>query len=294
MSTMVAPPRGVSPYGGREGYIALLCADAEHMGRVPSSEEWTADPERPSATAVRNNFGSWNALVRAAGFTPRPSPAEHRWNPLVVLQLYRADAARLNEPPSRSTWNATPHRPAHSVVVRHFGSWNAFVRAAGFEPRPSPEEREPDWPMVLLVRLYREDYERLGRVPTLAEWVASRERPSNSVIHRRGGMAAIAHLAGIAPRRAGWTRTSVPNARIAAAYIESGRTASSVARDLDWWRRSHRRGRTVTVPDGSRVRRVLGLAPRAGRGPKTQRSIRYELAISIVDALGVDPVDVGL
>ena len=87
------------------------------------------------------------------------------------------------------------------------------------------------------------------------------------------------------------------------AFLRSGRTASEVARALDWTRRSysrnaagHRRGPYV-VPDGCRVKRALGLKlENQGHGYPTKYRERcsYEMAVRLAHAIGVDPWEVDL
>jgi hypothetical protein len=52
--------------------VAISHWQAEH-GRPPLLEEWRrGDGSHPSTTTVQRRFGSWNAAIEAAGFTPRP------------------------------------------------------------------------------------------------------------------------------------------------------------------------------------------------------------------------------
>jgi hypothetical protein len=51
------------------------------------------------------------------------------------------------------------------------------------------------------------------------------------------------------------------------------------------------------IADGSRVKRTLGLRVyRGGRGsmPRLRQFCSYEMALKLAEAIGVDPVDVGL
>lgn len=85
-------------------------------------------------------------------------------------------------------------------------------------------------------------------------------------------------------------RFEIPVAPLREAFERSGLTAAEVARVLDW---RDPRGRI----DGRRVKRALGIVPVAmgrGYGPKCVRSTSYERALKLADAIGVDPVDVGL
>ncbi len=53
-------------------------------------------------------------------------------------KLIAALRSSPDAPPRVRDWDkATSDHPTFGAVVREFGSWNAGVRAAGFEPRPS-------------------------------------------------------------------------------------------------------------------------------------------------------------
>lgn len=73
------------------------------------------------------------------------------------------------------------------------------------------------------------------------------------------------------------------------AFLRSGRTAGSIAIELEWFRRGH--------PDSNRVTRSLGISPyhqSRGRRPRCVERTSYERAVMLAQAIGVDPVEVGL
>lgn len=80
------------------------------------------------------------------------------------------------------------------------------------------------------------------------------------------------------------------------AFLASGMTKGDVCRRLGWTKARAGHG----PADTSRLGRALGmqlLAPgraRPGRARYMNRTISYELAARIAEAIGVDPVDVGL
>lgn len=78
----------------------------------------------------------------------------------------------------------------------------------------------------------------------------------------------------------------VPNDKVRAAFIASGKSASEVARHLGWYS-----GRSV---DSSRVLRTLGLrADTNGQGRRSARSlIDAEVAALMAEAIGVMPWEV--
>lgn len=78
------------------------------------------------------------------------------------------------------------------------------------------------------------------------------------------------------------------------AFLASGRSAVEVAGALGW---IHQGATTVKGRDGRRVLRALGIRPYSrghGRGMVYQQTCSYKRAILLAEAIGVDPVDVGL
>lgn len=105
---------------------------------APTAEAWRrSSPKNPASTTVRALFGTWNEMIRQAGFKPRPAhapPPETVWSRDQVTQLiylFRFTHGRL---PSWRDWKtADPYRPTSNQVTRLFGSWNAAMVAAGYE-----------------------------------------------------------------------------------------------------------------------------------------------------------------
>jgi hypothetical protein len=81
------------------------------------------------------------------------------------------------------------------------------------------------------------------------------------------------------------------------AFLGSGLSASEVARRLGWQRKHLHRGKYRQMPDASRVTRMLGIrvyAPGRGYPSRARCGMSYENAAKLADAIGVDPIDVGL
>lgn len=92
-------------------------------------------------------------------------------------------------------------------------------------------------------------------------------------------------------------RDRVTVAPLAEAFQRSGLTLGYVCRHLGWTR-PYPDYPNGGKPDTTRLARALGLAPMWN--PRTRRfdilaqGVNYDLAVRIADAIGVDPVDVGL
>lgn len=87
-----------------------------------------------------------------------------------------------------------------------------------------------------------------------------------------------------------------PVAPIREAFEAGGGSAVALAHTLGWY--GTRTGRTPSEranakADSSRVRRALGIIPDRKGGPCRQQ-ITLSTAYRLVDAMGLDPVDVGL
>jgi hypothetical protein len=121
-------------------------------------------------------------------------------------------------------------------------------------------------------------YRKLGRERKLREWKPPR----------------VPHKAAVyVPRKredsGGW----VPNAPIRKAVqkaVREGDTYGSIAQRIGWTRRSHR---GKTVGDGTRLKRRVGLA-RETKTNSLTRTLRYDIAVRIIRAIGEDPVDYDL
>lgn len=114
---------------------------SEHGDVPPMAKDWVSAalgrPEyAPPTSVVLSECGSWNEALRAAGFTPHRRHVN--WTRESIIAAIRAWAAEHGEPPTCDAWHvATDSWPVAASLRQHFGSFNAAIRAAGFEPRPS-------------------------------------------------------------------------------------------------------------------------------------------------------------
>jgi hypothetical protein len=155
---------------------------AEQYGSPPVSGDWDLSRARrhaqqvrverlqtgdwPSTRVVRRVFGTFNAAIAQAGFTPRPAPsrlATRRYDQGQIERAIREWTGRYGEPPAMSDWDVYRARrqghewrveryregdwPSTRTVCQHFGNFNNAIRAAGLEPRPQGLTRStrPDW-----------------------------------------------------------------------------------------------------------------------------------------------------
>ena len=122
------------------------------------------------------------------------------WEDWMILDALRADARRRGRPPTWKEWlkrERAGGRPGTAAVRRHFGSWNAALKAADLSTRAQHGTR---WKRATIIRLLQRDAKRLGRTPTSAEWEAAHDRPWRWSIRRIfGSWTAALEAAGLPP-----------------------------------------------------------------------------------------------
>jgi hypothetical protein len=108
----------------------------------------------PSAKTVQTAFGTFNAAIAAAGFTPNRGagpPKRRLTGPDQVVAAIVEWTRRYGEPPTQADWDTSRARrlrqhwrieryrgddwPSLNTVIRHFGSLGDAVRAAGLQTR---------------------------------------------------------------------------------------------------------------------------------------------------------------
>jgi hypothetical protein len=94
-----------------------------------------------------------NGPAAAPLYCYRCAPAAHSiWDRPSIISAIRLYAHRHGEPPTATAWNATMARerglaerssdyPGVNTVLKHFGTWNKAISAAGFEPRRVGQRR---------------------------------------------------------------------------------------------------------------------------------------------------------
>lgn len=128
----------------RQGIIDAARRWSTLHGRPPASHDWdhgAPDGSHPSRNIPAKRFGSWNAMLRAAGL-----PISQRtWSRQDILHALRAWNAQHDGMPSSAEWASAPHDtvPSPSTVRNHFGTWSAML-AAGAVTRHAASIPDPD------------------------------------------------------------------------------------------------------------------------------------------------------
>jgi hypothetical protein len=171
------PPTRPRPRWTRERALAALQELADELGRAPRSTDLACYPGMPSvgtfrklfgalAAALRRRFGSWQAVLSAAGIEPVPP---RRWPSERIVEALRSWEQAHGRPPRASEWRAGDsdgERPSSQVVVRRFGSWALALEAAGLSSQPH------QWTPELIIGALRNWKRTHGRAPTVGEWNA--------------------------------------------------------------------------------------------------------------------------
>lgn len=103
--------------------------------RSPRSTEWEhAKTYYPTRATVMSVFESWNAMLRTAKL---PIVQRKQWTQEDCIQALFEDTFRRGRVPLQSEWNYTDRehdRPTNYTIRNHFGTWNTFLVAAGYQP----------------------------------------------------------------------------------------------------------------------------------------------------------------
>lgn len=128
---------GVLAAWTRENIIAAAQRWASEHGEPPRTREWfTASPDWPGHSTALRVFGTWNAMLTAAGLPTRRSGGQQRWTRVLVEDAFLRWNFLRGELPTFAEWVSPPEGfPVASVVAKLYGSWNAGVVAAGYQPR---------------------------------------------------------------------------------------------------------------------------------------------------------------
>lgn len=109
----------------------------EKHGKPPAATDWRrAAPEHPNDSTVRRVFGTWNAMIAAAGMKPRRACRPKQWTRKQVEQLIFEFVLYRGRLPMFADWlEPGVDRPTSRQLIQLYGSWNAAIVAAGYEPR---------------------------------------------------------------------------------------------------------------------------------------------------------------
>lgn len=160
-------------------------------GQPPKASQWEGHGNRrfPCMTTVQAKFGTWSAMLAAAGYTPRDKKtATLVWTPDMILAACKGWAQQNGRPPAASDWRLVgSYHPSTKTVLRRFGSWNAMIAAAGFEPRN--EGAVCHWTKDAIAMAMLDWLGRTGDWPSCRAWRVPRPNvnPAHSTVFRTFG-----------------------------------------------------------------------------------------------------------
>lgn len=143
--------------------------------------------------AANRRFGNWAKALRASGIDPLSVARRRPWTAKQVIQAIRdlhERGVRLNYTSAHAANHGLP--PA---AVKQFGSWDAALRVAGFDPATMRVNRPP-WTKTVIVRLIQD------QVTPGMPLVARRIKPETAVLAAKrlfGSLKAAFRQAGVLP-----------------------------------------------------------------------------------------------
>jgi hypothetical protein len=167
-------------------------------GRTAEPTKRNMDATGPhAASTYAERFGSWTQAVVEAGLNPdtRSIDRDELIAELTHLQNRLGKRPAFHEMEEHGDYSGWPY-------LREFGSWNAALRAAGYEPRSSGRpEGTTDIPTADLIADLRRIARRWGRTPTEEEYQDHGEYSTTTHSRRFGGWRSAVERAGLEPRR---------------------------------------------------------------------------------------------
>jgi len=85
------------PLWTREAIICAIQRWVNEYGDIPGSKLWGGSKRPrgyPNTATVKERFGSWNAAIRAAGYTPRPRGVPGHIDPEYTIERFVGAARR--------------------------------------------------------------------------------------------------------------------------------------------------------------------------------------------------------
>lgn len=120
-------PTQISRRWSKEELVTELRRVSEECGGKPSKND-LLEHGGPASETYRSKFGSWNAALKAAGFTPRTNGQHISTEDLCSALRELAD--ELNRRPKTSDMNQKGPYSAGTYYNR-FGSWEGALDEAG-------------------------------------------------------------------------------------------------------------------------------------------------------------------
>jgi hypothetical protein len=159
-----------------------LEALADSVGRKPKAIDVANRPEMASPRTYDKVFGSWNAALEAAGFSPTPVGTPRTHSDEELITALQSVAAELNRQPRLSDVEAHEESPSPGVFIGRFGTWADVLAAAGIE---TEMEGSPQYTDSDLLDALRTLAERVDRIPRISDLKEFDDLPAPATYYRR-------------------------------------------------------------------------------------------------------------
>ncbi|MEC0394649.1 hypothetical protein P8832_23105 [Bacillus subtilis] len=138
--------------------IEALQQKAKELGRLPQGREikqWAT---------IRKRFGSFHKGLEAAGLIPN-NTRKKPYTKESLIEILRQKAKELGRAPK------TKEVKQKAIIIKHFGSFNAGLKAAGLTPNQTRRKtyRKKTYTEENLIEILRQKAKELGRSPKTKE-----------------------------------------------------------------------------------------------------------------------------
>lgn len=151
----------------KETHASNLRNIAQKLRKIPSSSEYIAHSMSNIETII-DLFGSYDNLVRAAGFTPKTSRHAPLTSYELVIELQEL-AKKLGHTPTKKEWRSF-YGHSFGTIKDHFGSWRNFVVAAKLSKGKLTVGGRRAIPKKDLIKDLQTVAKKLKKSPTIAEY----------------------------------------------------------------------------------------------------------------------------
>lgn len=172
-----------------EAVVAAIAAWNREESRLPRAHDWLPGSEHerkwareyprwPSSITVRTIFGSWNAGIEAAGF----SPTRRYWQPQSIIAALKDFGEEEGRPPSQQDLARVAGLPTAQTLRNHFGSVSTAWHEAGFQVR------RRRWSRASIIGAMTSFQRKHGRLPTEQDWQRSSiDHPHATTVRQQFG-----------------------------------------------------------------------------------------------------------
>lgn len=119
----------------KEVMIKMLQDKAGELGYIPTAASIAGDSSMPSARTYARRFGTWRKALESAGLKRDcESSVSRKPGKEAMIKMLQDKAKEIGHTPTHDDMkNRSEDMPSARTYIRHFGSWNNALEAAGLE-----------------------------------------------------------------------------------------------------------------------------------------------------------------